>query len=302
MAGPAGRREHPQGQPEGPLQPLRHRRPEERRHRLLCRGDHPGAVDLPLVEPLARLPADPLERPLGPRPRPGLAQLPGPHPVLAALRGDGGRRDDAHAERPDRQAGRRPSAPGQVLAVAAENGGRGRRILRRGVRSDRTGLRRRPDEAGRAGPDHGHAAGFEGLSRRQSGPAGPALGWAAPPCRDRRTAVAARQGRPGRPGARARGRRPRPLDPRRMDARPSGSRSPRPKRRRRERSDEMEPRFSRLGGRGALVGRTADGGRSVRCERVRRPPRPSHGEDPRRRGRLPGRHGAHVGPGIQAGT
>ena len=44
-----------------------------------------GSGQSSLVEPLAGLPADPLERPLGPGPRPGLAQLPGPHPIVAAL-------------------------------------------------------------------------------------------------------------------------------------------------------------------------------------------------------------------------
>ncbi|MCK7531982.1 MAG: aminopeptidase P N-terminal domain-containing protein [Marinilabiliales bacterium] len=210
------------------LQPLRHRRPEERGHRLLRRGDHPGAVDLPLVEPLARLPADPLERPLGPGPRPGLAQLPGPHPILAALRGDGGRRDDAHAERPDRQAGRSPCCPWP------SPGCRRRRWTSRAKRSAAKGSI--PTE--RAFVVARHGAGRPRPRRRSlSGPAkespavNPALRirhWDAPLPRveiDGRPR-AARQGRPGRVDTRSRRRRPRPLDPGRMDlARPDLDRS-----------------------------------------------------------------------------
>ena len=298
-----GRRQHPPGQPEGPLQPLRRRRPEERGHRLLCRGDHPGAVDLPLVEPLARLPADPLERPLGARPRPGLAQLPGPHPILAALRGDGGRRDDAHAERPDRQAGRRPSAPGQVLALAAPDGGRRATVsppkasIRPNGPSSSPG-RSRPGRPGsrsapaprRTRPPSIRSSGSAAGMRRS--PASRSTARPAPLGKDVRAGLI-----PGLEGddlvlwirGEWTSRRP-DLDLR--------ARRPR----RRERPDEALAYGSSRPRPGWRSGQGRFGGRTVRGQGIRRPPGPPHGKDRRQRGRLPGRLDTRLGPGLPAGT
>ncbi|MCK7501726.1 MAG: hypothetical protein MZW92_75825 [Comamonadaceae bacterium] len=167
----------------------------------------------------------------------------------------------------------------------------GRSVPRRRVRSDRTGLRRRPP---RTRPARGRVDGHSPGLRRSLPPSiRPSVirNWGAPLPRveiDGRPA-AARPGRPGRADARPRGRRPRPLDPGRMDlARPDLDRSA-PAGPAKEGRDESAAAPLRLGGRIARAGRPPDGRADVRARRVRRPPRPLHGEDPRRRGRLPGR-------------
>jgi len=87
-----------------------------------------------LVESLAGIAADPLQRPLGGRARPRLAQFAGAHPVLAAARGYRDRYHDGDAQRPVRQAGGCAGAAGQIVAHASA-GDRERRLQGARLRS-----------------------------------------------------------------------------------------------------------------------------------------------------------------------